>query len=129
MATSAQYAATPANFCFTLSTANTNLDGTGTLATAFTAGVNGSIVDAIFLKATAATTDNLIRIFMTDGTNTNVMTEVIVQATTPSTTSPVVQTFETIIDLMGITLPSGWSLKVSTNNAETYKGIGMGGHL
>jgi len=80
MATQAQYASVPKYGIGQVSTANTNRDGTGTLATVFTAGTNGSRIDAINLKAVGTTTAGMIRLFIHDGSNARLLTEVPVTA-------------------------------------------------
>jgi hypothetical protein len=117
MAIAAQYAATPRGAIGQVSTANTNRDGTGTIATIFSAGSSGSRVDDIWIVATGTVTAGVVRLFINDGTNTRLWQEVMVTATTPSTT---VQTFNTALFNQALILPNGWSLRASTNNAETF---------
>jgi hypothetical protein len=50
-----------------IATANTALDGTGTVATLFTAGSNGSKVDYILIKHTGTSVATLVRIFINNG--------------------------------------------------------------
>lgn len=117
MATSAQYASTPRAALGQVSTANTNRDGTGTIATIFTAGSNGSRVDDIKIQATATTTAGVVRLFLHDGTNARLLQEILVTAATPSTT---VEAWSSTLLNQAIVLPNGWSLRASTNNAETF---------
>lgn len=118
MATAAQYAATPRSALAVLSAANTNRDGTtGTYVTVFTAGSSGSRIDDIRINAAATVTAGVVRLFIHDGTNGRLFAEVMVTATTPSTT---VQTWGTALLNQGIILPNGYSLRASTNNAETF---------
>jgi hypothetical protein len=117
MATTAQYAATPRSALAQVSTANTNRDGTGTIVTVFTAGSSGSRVDDIWVVATGTTTANVVRLFLNDGTNTRLWREIIVPAITPSTSIAV---FSSALYEQALILPNGYSLRASTNNAETY---------
>ena len=117
MATSAQYAATVRTAQGQVSTANTNRDGTGTIATIFTAGSSGSRIDDVYIVATGTTTANVVRLFVHDGTNARLWRETLVPAITPSTT---VSVFNAALLSQGLILASGWSLRASTNNAETY---------
>lgn len=118
MATAAQYAATPRAALAVVSAANTNRDGTtGTYVTVFTAGANGSRIDDIRINAANTVTAGVVRLFIHDGTNGRLFQEVMVTATTPSTT---VQTFGTSLLNLGIVLPTGYSLRASTHNAETF---------
>jgi hypothetical protein len=120
MATAAQYAATPRAALGQVVTANTARDGTGTIATIFTAGASGSRVDDIKIQALATTTAGVVRLFLHDGTNARLWQEVMVTATTPSTT---VQAFNTTLYNQALILPTGWSIRASTNNAEGFNVI------
>jgi hypothetical protein len=117
MATQAQYAATPRSAVGQVSTANANRDGTGTIVSIFSAGANGSRVDDIWIVATGTVTAGVVRLYLNDGTNTRLWQEIMVTATTPSTT---VQTFNTALFNQALILPNGWSLQASTNNANTF---------
>lgn len=117
MSTTAQYAATPRAALGQVSTANTNRDGTGTLASIFTAGASGSRVDDIYIAATGTTTAGVVRLFLYDGTNNRLWQEILVTAVTPSTT---VQVWNYSLFNQALILPTGYILKASTNNAETF---------
>jgi hypothetical protein len=124
MASSPAYTATPRTERATISAANTNRDGTGTIVNLFTAGANGSRVERITICATGTTTAGMIRFFLYDGTNFDLWREVSVTAITPSGT--VIAYYFQISNLAFI-LSSGKSLRVATNNAETFKIIAEGG--
>ncbi len=117
MAVQAQYASTPRAAVGQVSVANTNRDGTGTLATILTAGSNGTRIDDIKIQATGTTTAGVVRLFVHDGTNARLLAENLVTAVTPSTT---VEAWSTTLLNQAIVLPNGWSLRASTNNGETF---------
>lgn len=119
MSSSAAYAATPRYSFVQVTTANTNRDGTGTLATVFTPGASGSRVEDIRISATGTTTAGVIRFFISSdaGSTNRLILEIIVPAVTPST-SIAAWTF-TLKDL-GITLPTSYLLRASTHNTETF---------
>ncbi len=117
MAINAQYASTPRAALGQVSTANTARDGTGTLATILTAGSNGTRIDDIKIQATGTTTAGVVRLFLHDGTNARLFAEILVSAVTPSTT---VEAWSFTLLNQAIVIPSGWSLRASTNNAETF---------
>ena len=117
MATTAQYAATARTATTSVSTANTNRNGTGTIATVFTAGSSGSRIDDIFIVATGTTTAGVVRLFINDGTTSWLWQEILVPAITPSTT---VQVFSATLLNQALILASTYSLRASTNNAETF---------
>ncbi len=117
MAEETQY--TAKNGIAVIATANSNLDGTGTLGTIFTAGSNGALVKNLYVKATVNTTEGMIRIYVYDGANSRIIHEVRVPSITCSGTTP---TFEAVLPL-NLTLKSGYSLKASTQKAETFNVI------
>lgn len=118
MATTAQYAATARTAIAQISTANTNRNGTGTIGTVFTGGSSGSRIDDISIVATGTTTAGVVRLFINDGTTSYLWQEILVSAITPSTT---VQVFSfTLLNQALILASASWSLRASTNNAETF---------
>lgn len=130
MSTSPQYASTPRCGIGQASAANTNRDGTGTLATILTAGASGSRIDAVNIKAVATTTAGMIRLFIHDGTNALLLTELPVLALTPSATLPSWEaqlTTNNMSQVLPVILPTGYSLRASTHNAETFNVIAIGG--
>lgn len=117
MGIQAQYASTPRSALAQVTVANTNRDGTGTLATVFTAGASGSRIDDICIQSTGTVTAGVVRLFIHDGTNARLWQEILVAATTPSTT---VQAWGYTLINQALVLPTGYSLRASTNNAETF---------
>lgn len=120
MATAAQYASTVQNAQAQISTANTNRNGTGTIATVMTGATNGTRIDDIYIVATGTTTAGVVRLFISDGSNVRLWQEILVSAVTPSTTIAV---WSAALINQGLILESGWSLQASTNNAETFNVI------
>jgi hypothetical protein len=109
-----------------ISTANTNRDGTGTIGTVATAGAQGTLIELIRVKATGTTTAGMVRLYIHDGANARLLAEISVSAATPSAT---VQTFEDeLTPTTPLVLPSGYSLRASTHNAETFNVFAVGGH-
>ena len=130
MAASAQYASTPKVGVGQISTANTNRDGTGTIGTVFTAGSSGSRIDMIDIQATATTTAGMVRLFLHNGTTAFLLAEVPVVAVTPSGTIPAFSAqlnSNTMTQILPIVIPTGWSLRASTHNAEAFNVIALGG--
>ena len=64
--------------------ANTNLDGTGTIVTCFTAGVNGSIVDSLTVVHLGTNVASVLRLFVKDGANYTLFFEETIAANTIS---------------------------------------------
>lgn len=128
MAANPNFAAVPRNANAIVNTANTARDGTGTIATVFTAGASGSRLDRVRIQATGTTTAGVVRLFLHDGTNARLFREILVTAVTPSTT---VEAWSAEVDLAQagtpIQLPTGWSLRAATNNAESFNVFAIGG--
>lgn len=108
MALTPQYAAVPRVGAALVSTANANRDGTGTITTVFTAGANGSRVEKAFIKATTATVEGQVRLFLHDGTNYFLLTEFFVDVDDAATTS-----VENGCSLE-FAIPTGYSIRAST---------------
>jgi hypothetical protein len=125
MSSSPQFTTTPKVGIGALSVANTNRDGTGTIATIFSAGASGSRVDKAVIKATGTTTAGMVRLFVHNGTSASLLTEIPVSAITVGANTP---GFETVVDFLGgLVLPTGYSLRASTHNAEAFNVTAFGG--
>lgn len=143
MANQAQYTKNVRRATATLSAANTNRDGTGTVVTAWTAPAaidaanpGGSRIERIVIAATGTTTAGMIRTYTSSdaaansASNTHLYDEQAVTAITPSGT---VQAFA--LDMSAVSYPNlfpiilgpGETLRFSTNNAEGFRVTVMGG--
>jgi hypothetical protein len=110
-----------------VTTANTNRDGTGTIATIFTAGSSGSRIENVTIQAAVTTTAGMVRLYIHDGTNARLFFEKAITAATPSAT---VKAFTATIgfgDVMPLLLANGYSLRASTEKTETFNIIVFGG--
>lgn len=111
-----------------LATANTNRDGSGTIPTLYTAGTNGSRIDHVDIQAYGTTTAGVIRLYIHDGSTAFLWKEILVTATTPSTT---VAAWSYTLDCSQpqniCFLPNGYSLRASTHNAENFRVMSFGG--
>jgi hypothetical protein len=122
MSTSAQYASTPKIGSALLTTADTSLTAPSTVGTVFAAGSSGSRIDYIDVQGVATTTATLVNLFIFDGTNYFLYTQIPVQAVTSSTTAPA---FNTSIssnshpNILPINLPTGHSLRATTTVTQT----------
>lgn len=121
------YASPRVNYA-AISTANSNRDGTGTIGTVFTAGSSGSALERIRIQATGTTTAGVVRLYLYDGTTYHLFKEVAVTAITPSaTTRAFYSDISTITNTKPLLLPNGWSLRASTQNAEGFNVVAIGG--
>ncbi len=107
----------------TISTANSNLDGTtGAYDTIFTAGGGnkGSLISNLIIKAQVSTTPGMIRLFLTiPGSTTNILKEIPVPAITKSATASSFY-YRLNFEGRGFSLKPGWILKATTENAESF---------
>lgn len=129
MASQPAFASSPRHAQVAFSTANTNRDGTtGTYATGFTGGANGSRVERIRLHATGTTTAGVVRIWIHDGTNRYLWKEVLVQAITPGTATAAWSADISLAGANGILLPNNsHHIDFTTHNAEGFVAFIEGG--
>ena len=123
MAAETQYTANTG--IVTISTANSNRDGTGTLGSVLTGASNGTLIKTITIKAQVTTTQGTIRLFIYDGTNTRLLSEIDVPAMTVNTATGTDPTFETVIQL-NYKLKASYILKASTEKADSFNVIAEG---
>lgn len=132
MAVAPEYVDVPKSWLGQVTTANTNRDGTGTIATIATAGASGSRIDTVVIKAVGTTTAGMIRLYLNDGTNSRLFDEIPVIAVTPSATIPA---WEAVAGNNApvssgkypLFIQTGWSLRASTQIGETFNVIPSGG--
>jgi hypothetical protein len=111
-------------------TANTNRDGTGTVATLVSGGADGKRIDRITITGTGTTTAGVIRIYLYDGTNTRLIKEILVTAITPSTSIEVYYNDWYRADgkaLLYLPPDANYAIKVSTHIGETFNVVAYGG--
>lgn len=119
----------------TISTANTNLDGTGTIADLVDAGTTDGIrVDRIEAVATGTTTAGVLRFFIHDNTVWRFWREAPVTAAVPSVSiraariAPIILNTGTVMD-GAFVLPTDYKIGVATYNAEEFEVFAFGGLL
>jgi hypothetical protein len=129
MASTPQFVGAPQTWAASLTTANTNRDGSGTLVPLVTgAAAPGSRIDKIRFQAAGTTTAGVIRYFINDGSTSRLIKERLVAAVTPSA---ILAAFEDEwTPPNGIILPNGsWSIRVATHNAENFNVFADGGNF
>jgi hypothetical protein len=127
MAASPVFAVTPRIGAVQLSVANTNRDGTtGTYGILISAGNSGTRIAEIAVQASGTTTAGMVRLFTNDGTNNRMFDEISVAAASPTASVKATRISTTYTNL---TLPSGWSIKASTHNAEVINVFALGADL
>lgn len=116
-----------------LTSANTAYDGTGTVATVFTAdATNGSRLDYLKVRALGTNVATVLRVFINNGsTNATVANNTLyMERTLPSTTiSAVAETADVYIP-MDISLPPGYVVNVTIGTAVAagLRVTAIGGH-
>ena len=127
MSTTPQFASVVRTAVGQVTTANTNRDGTGTIATIFTAGSSGSRIEMVEIQATVTTTAGMVRLFIHDGTNARLLREQPITANTVSATNPAFQIAISFGDMSPLLLANGYSLRASTEKSETFNITVFGG--
>lgn len=123
-----QFAGSPAIGAASLSTANANRDGTGTIATILTAGASGTKIEEIVLKSDADPADCTVVFYLYDGTTYFVYDEWDIG--NPAAGSTTVASFRESRTYPNLVLKSGWSLRASITvapTAGTVKAFAFGG--
>lgn len=127
MAADPVFAVTPRIATVNVATANTNRDGTGTVATLITGASTGTRIAEIVCQARVTTTAGMVRIFLHDGTNFFFFDEVGIAAATVSASVKGTRVSTTYNNLV---LPNAsWSVRVSTHNAESIDVTALGADL
>lgn len=102
-----------------ISTANTNLNGSGSITSIYqaTAGTNGSLIKAITIKALQSTTEGMVRLFLSpDGITWSLMKEVYIPQSAGSSFEP---TFKQVLN-EDYNLKSGYFLGASTQLGQSF---------
>ena len=127
MAANPTFAVTPIIEATNVATANTNRDGTGTVATLISGSSTGRRVAEIVVKARVTTTAGMVRAFLYDGTTYRLFDEYAIPATTVGANTASVRLSTSYNHLI---LPStSWSIVVSTHNAESIDVIAFAADL
>lgn len=124
MAAAPNFAATVRASAANIATADTSRTSPTNVGTVFTAGSSGSRIDEVNIVATGTTTTGVVRLWIFTGSVYYLLSETLVTAITPSTAQAVFSSVSTYNNLM---LPSGHSLRATTNNSESFNVIAFGG--
>jgi len=127
MAADPAFAVTPRIAAVNIASANTNRDGTGTVATLITGASTGTRIAEIVVQAKATTTAGMVRVFLYDGSVYYLFDEVSIAAATVSASVKGTRVSTTYNNLV---LPNAsWSIRVSTHNAESIDVTALGADL
>lgn len=126
MSSTAQYASTVKTGMVSISTANTNRDGTGTLGIVFTAGASGARIDKINTQASGTTTAGIVRYYLTKGRPGAIISSITFSTTTATVTTATAHGLSTgnLLTLQGA-LPddynvAGVAITVTSTTTFTY---------
>jgi hypothetical protein len=117
VASTPAFAATPKIGAVAVSTANTNRDGTGTIATVVTAASSGTKITSIAVIATGDPADSVVNIYLYDGSTYFFFDSF--DLGNPAAASTTVDAYRTSKAYADLTLPSGWSIRASITVALT----------
>lgn len=126
MAVAPQFASTPKIGIGVISTSNNNFDGTGTVVTVMSAGSSGTKVNEIAVQAAGTVTAGVVRIFINNGTTNFLFDEFQITATMPSSSVTAYRSYKAYENLV---LPTGYSIRASTSNSESFNVIALGADL
>ena len=127
MAVNPAFASTPRVGSAQVSTANTNRDGTGTIADVLTGVAAGTRVFEVVVQATVTTTAGMVRLYYYDGTNTRLLDEITVTAVTVGASTPAFRAARRYDNV--VLAGSTHKLQASTHNAEAINVIALGADL
>jgi hypothetical protein len=120
-------------FSATITAANTNTDGTGTVLSVFTAGANGSYVRRLRCKAQGTNQANVLRIFINNGStqataaNNTLWGELALGGSTASSSAAIGPDYEYPLNMvlpagyvvnvcLGVTSAAGWLVSAEGGN-------------
>jgi hypothetical protein len=90
------------------------------IVTVITAATNGTQIREVNIKATGNTSLSSLVLFLNDGTNFYVLTEISVSAITASTTTA---SYSSSVRFDNLFLPTNWSLRASMTVAPATGGV------
>ncbi len=107
-----------------IATANSGLDGGGTLGTVLTAASNGTLIKNVTIKGQEAQTGGMVRLYIHDGSATRLFMEVEIPPASGGSNSQ----YKTVsINLpINFSLKATWILKASTEKAKAFNVIAEG---
>ena len=104
----------------TISTANSNLDGTGTLATVLTAASNGTFITSVIIKAQGSPSQGMVRLFIKTGVGAGTKFRLLVEIEVPPySQTGIWASFSRVVHL-NMSLKAADVLMASTENANTF---------
>jgi hypothetical protein len=111
MATAPAFAATPKLGSIAAAGFDTSLTAPSTTATVLTAGASGTKIEEIVVQGTGTTVAGILNIFAYDGSTYHLIDQVLISATTSSTTAVA---FRALRQYTNLVLPANtWTLRIT----------------
>lgn len=127
MAATPGYAATPKIGTASIGTADSSRTSPSSVGTVWSAGASGGRIDVVHVVAAGTTTQGIVRLFIYDGSVYRLLKEIEVGAKTPSGTVSVWSA--SLVFDGGLAMQTGYSLRATTANSETFHVIAQGADL
>jgi len=126
MATSPIFASTPVLGFASVTAANTNRDGTGTIVDIVTSGSSGTRIDEIVLQATGNPADSTVTIYIHDGSSYRLFDEFDIGD--PAAASTTLAGYRASRSYTNLVLPTGYKLAAAITVALTSGAINVFAH-
>ena len=121
-----------ADWSTVITTANPAMDGTGTVLTCFTAGVDGGFVTRLAVRPMGTNVASALRVFLNNGSTNATATNnaLLVDITLPATTASNNTGLNPVDVPLNIALPAGYKLNctIGTSIAAGINVIAIGGN-
>lgn len=118
MASTPNFTGTPRVTVASVSTTNTNRDGTGTIVDVMTGAANGTKIQEIVIKSTGDPADSIVTLFLNDGTTNWLYDEI--DLGNPAAGSATVTAYRTVAQYSNLILPNAsWKLRAAITAAPT----------
>lgn len=118
MASTPNFTATPRVGFGSVSTANTNRDGTGTIVDIITGASTGTKINEVVIKSTGDPADSILTLFLYDGSTSRLFDEI--DLGNPAAGSTTVTAYRTSVQYDNLILPSAsWKLQAAITVAPT----------
>lgn len=106
----------------TISVANPNLDGTGTIVDVIAGASDGTAVESINIQALGDTSPGMVRLFLNDGASNYLVQEIPIPQTLRT---DLITAFKAVF-AADIDIPSGWTLRAATEQPDSFNVIARG---
>ena len=124
MASTPNFTATPRIGLGSVTSANTNRDGTGTIVDIITGAANGTKVNEVVIKSTGRPADSILTLFINDGSTNWLFDEIDLGAPSASTTTATA--YRTTVQYANLVLPNAsWKLRAAVTVTPTTGAINV----